>query len=175
MLELRALFSWSGRERELIRELQERDGQAVAEIFEQGIRTRNATFETEAPSWRAWDAAHLERPRLTVEDAGEAVGWAALSPVSSRRCYAGVAEVSVYLAERARGRGLGRMLLEELVRRSEEAGIWTLQAGVFPENEPSLRLHERCGFRRVGVRERLGRLDGDWRDVVLLERRSARW
>ena len=160
---------------ELIRELQERDARSVAEIFEQGIRTRNATFETEAPSWREWDAAHLERPRLVAEQAGAVVGWTALSPVSSRCCYAGVAEVSVYVADRARGRGVGRALLDELVRRAEEAGFWTLQAGVFPENEASLRLHETCGFRRVGVRERLGRLDGDWRDVVLLERRSARW
>jgi phosphinothricin acetyltransferase len=155
--------------------MQELDWPAAAAIFEQGIRTRNATFEAEAPAWADWDAAHLAEPRLVAVERDGLAGWAALSPVSSRRCYAGVAEVSVYVAEEERGRGVGRRLLDELVRRAEEGGIWTLQAGVFPENEPSLRLHERCGFRRVGVRERIGRLDGAWRDVVLLERRSARW
>jgi len=155
--------------------MQERDWPAVAAIFEEGIRTRNATFETAAPAWGDWDASHLAEPRLVAEDGAGVAAWAALSPVSGRCCYAGVAEVSIYVAGRARGRGVGRALLAELVRRSEEAGLWTLQSGVFPENEPSLRLHEACGFRRVGVRERLGRLDGAWRDVVLLERRSERW
>jgi phosphinothricin acetyltransferase len=153
----------------------EQDWPAVAAIYEEGIRTRNATFETAAPAWPDWDASHLAEPRLVAEDEAGVAGWAALTPVSSRCCYAGVADVSIYVAGRARGRGVGRTLLGELVRRAEEAGLWTLQAGVFPENEPSLRLHESCGFRRVGVRERLGRLDGTWRDVVLLERRSERW
>ena len=158
-----------------MRAMQERDWQAVAVIFEEGIRTRNATFETAAPAWADWDASHLAEPRLVAEDEHGVTGWAALTPVSSRCCYAGVADVSIYVAERARGRGVGRALLAELVRLAEDAGLWTLQSGVFPENEPSLRLHAACGFRRVGVRDRLGRLDGTWRDVVLLERRSERW
>jgi L-amino acid N-acyltransferase YncA len=156
----------------VIRELREEDWPMVAAVYEDGIRTRNATFETAAPSWPEWDAAHLDQPRLACDESEEVVGWAALSPVSSRSCYRGVSDVSVYVAERARRRGAGRALLDELVRRSEHAGLWTLQAGVFPENEASLHLHETAGFRRVGVRERIGRLDGVWRDVVLLERRS---
>jgi L-amino acid N-acyltransferase YncA len=157
----------------LIRGLEERDWPAVRAIFEEGIATREATFETEVPSWEDWDGAHLSL-RLVTEEDGAIVGWAALSPYSARECYRGVAESSVYVAERARGRGIGRALMERLVRDSEEAGFWTLQAGVFPENEESLALHRRCGFRVVGVRERIGRLDGEWRDVVLLERRSER-
>ena len=133
----------------------------------------DATFETEVPSWESWDAARLVAPRLVAEQDGEVVGFAALSPVSSRAVYCGVADVMVYVARRARGHGVGRSLLEALVAEAEAAGIWTLQAGIFPENEPSLRLHEACGFRRVGVRERLGRHHGIWRDVVLLERRSS--
>ena len=142
-------------------------------IFEEGIETRRATFETEAPSWEDWDGAHLSL-RLVAEEDGDILGWAALTPYSDRGCYRGVAESSVYVAKRARGRGVGTALMERLVRDSEEAGFWTLQAGVFPENEESLALHERCGFRVVGVRERIGRLDGEWKDVVLLERRSER-
>ena len=154
-----------------IRDLTPLDSQEVARIFEDGIRTGEATFETAAPSWEEWDAAHTEH-RLVAELEGAVVGWAALSPVSERCCYGGVAELSVYVAEEVRGRGVGRELLEELIRRSEAAGIWTLQAGIFPENKPSLRLHLVCGFRLVGVRERLGELNGVWRDVLLLERRS---
>jgi len=154
-----------------IRDLTPLDSQEVARIFEDGIRTGEATFETAAPSWEVWDAAHTEH-RLVAELDGAVVGWAALSPVSERCCYGGVAESSVYVAEEVRGRGVGRELLEELIRRSEAAGIWTLQAGIFPENKPSLRLHLVCGFRLVGVRERLGELNGVWRDVLLLERRS---
>ena len=150
----------------------ESDWPAVKAIYEEGIATRVATFETEAPSWEDWDAAHLEEHRLVAEDDGEVLGWAALGPYSSRRVYAGVAEESVYVAERARRRGVGRALLEALVESSELGGIWTLQAGVFPENTASVELHRRCGFRVVGLRERLGRLDGAWRDVVLIERRS---
>ena len=147
------------------------DWPAVAAIFEEGIRTRIATFETAGPSWAEWDEAHLDEPRLVADEDGVA-GWAALSPYSSRPCYAGVAEVSMYVAERARGRGVGRALLEALIDGSEAAGVWTLQAGVFPENRASLALHRRCGFRTVGIRQRIGRLDGAWRDVVLLERRT---
>jgi phosphinothricin acetyltransferase len=158
------------------------DWAAVRRIFLEGIATGNATFETEAPDWETWDRAHRPDCRLLARDAGAvasprtpfaALGWAALSRVSQRRAYEGVAEVSVYVAASARGRGVGRTLLEELVRASEAAGVWTLQAGIFPENAASLAIHEACGFRRVGVRERIGRLSGAWRDVVLLERRSS--
>lgn len=149
------------------------DWPAVRRILEEGIATGHATFETAAPSWEAWDGGHLDACRLVGEgEAGEIVGWAALSPVSGRCVYGGVAEVSVYVGAEHRGRGVGRALLEALVQASEAAGLWTLQAGVFPENGASLSLHERCGFRRVGVRERLGRHGDRWRDVVLLERRS---
>ncbi|HEX5175316.1 MAG TPA: GNAT family N-acetyltransferase [Gaiellaceae bacterium] len=156
----------------MVRDLRDDDWPAVRAIYEDGIRSGHATFETEPPTWERWDAAHRD-VRLVAERDGRVVGWAALSPVSSRCCYEGVGEVSVYVAEEARGAGLGRVLLDELVRRSEQAGYWTLNAGVFPENEASLRLHRACGFREVGIRERLGRLHGVWRDVVLLECRSA--
>ena len=145
---------------------------AVRAIYEQGIATGDATFETAAPTWEAWDAGHLAGHRLVAAAGGRVVGWAALSPVSDRCAYAGVAEASVYVAADAAGRGVGRALLGRLVAGAEDAGIWTVQAGIFPENRASLALHRRCGFRTVGVRERLGRLDGRWRDVVLLERRS---
>ena len=154
----------------MIRELDEKDWPAVRSIFEEGIATGQATFETEAPSWEAWDGAHSGG--LVAEEGGEVVGWAARSPYSTRPAYAGVAEESVYVAAEARGRGVGRALLATLVEKSEQAGIWTLQAGVFPENRASVTLHLGCGFRVVGVRERIGRLNGEWRDVLLLERRS---
>jgi phosphinothricin acetyltransferase len=154
-----------------IRDLRPDDWPAVHAIYEEAIRGGDATFETEPPSWEEWDAAHSEL-RLVAEQGGAVAGWAALSPVSERCCYRGVGEVSVYVAEEARGAGVGRALLDELVSRAEEAGFWTLNAGVFPENEASIRLHKACGFREVGVRERLGELRGVWRDVVLLERRS---
>jgi phosphinothricin acetyltransferase len=148
------------------------DWPAVAEIYRQGLETRNASFETEVPAFAAWDAAHLAEPRLVARLDGAPAGWAALSPVSERCVYGGVAEVSVYVAPELGRRGIGHRLLTALVRGSEEAGIWTLQAGIFPENTASLALHERCGFRVVGRRERLGRHHGVWRDVVLVERRS---
>lgn len=144
---------------------------AVRDIYVEGIETRLATFETEPPAREVWSAAHLASCRIVALDAATVLGWGALSPVSGRCVYRGVAEVSVYVGAGRRRRGVGRRLLEELVRRSEAEGLWTLQADVFPENEASLALHERCGFRRVGVRERIGRLDDVWRDVVLLERR----
>jgi phosphinothricin acetyltransferase len=153
-----------------LRDLRPEDWPAVRAIYEEGIRGGDATFET-APSWERWDAAHPEL-RLVAEREGAIVGWAALSPVSDRCCYEGVGEVSVYVAEAARGMRVGRALLDELVERSEQAGYWTLNAGVFPENEASLRLHAACGFREVGVRKRLGHMHGAWRDVVLFERRS---
>lgn len=145
---------------------------AVAAIYAEGIATGLATFETDAPAWEAWDAGHLPQHRLVALDDGQVSGWAAVSPVSSRCVYGGVVEVSVYVAEAARGQGVGRALLDALIASTEAAGIWTIQAGVFPENAASMALHAACGFRIVGVRERLGRLDGIWRDVVLLERRS---
>jgi L-amino acid N-acyltransferase YncA len=154
-----------------VRDLRPEDWPQVAAVYEEGIRTGNATFEVSLPSWEAWDAAH-RGTRLVAERDGDLLGWAALAPVSNRPCYRGVAEESVYVAARARGQGVGRALLEALIRRSETDGIWTLEAGIFPENKPSLRLHLGCGFRLVGVRESLGRLDGVWRDVLLLERRS---
>lgn len=156
----------------IVRDLSADDWPAVREIYVEGIRGGDATFETGTPSWESWDAAHPEL-RLVGERGGSVVGWAALSPASSRSCYRGVGEVSVYVAGEARGTGLGRALLHELVERSEQAGYWTLTAGVFPENEASIRLHKACGFREVGVRERLGELRGVWRDVVWLERRST--
>jgi L-amino acid N-acyltransferase YncA len=156
----------------LVRELRPDDWPTVRAIYEDGIHSGDATFETESPSWEAWDAAHPEL-RLVAEQDGAIVGWAALSPASPRRCYRGVADESVYVAEAARGAGVGHALLEQLVELSEQAGYWTLTAGVFPENVASLRLHRACGFRDVGVRRRLGESGGVWRDVVLLERRSA--
>jgi len=149
------------------------DWPAVRAIYEAGIATGDATFQTEAPAWEAWDRAHLASCRVVARsDRGEVVGWAALSSVSSRPVYAGVVEVSVYVAPDARGRGTGRQLLAELITQSEADGRWTLQAGIFPENAASVTVHQSCGFRVVGRRERLGQLNGIWRDVLLLERRS---
>jgi len=144
----------------------------VRRIFLEGIATGDATFETQAPDWDTWHGAHRPEARLVAREDGRVVGWAAISPVSARAAYRGVAEVSVYVGAAARARGVGRSLLKELVRRSEVAGVWTLQAAIFPENAASMALHRRCGFRKVGVRRRLGRLAGVWRDVMLLERRS---
>jgi L-amino acid N-acyltransferase YncA len=150
------------------------DWPAVRDIYEAGIATGEATFQTEAPPWEAWDAAHLATCRLVARDEdGNLVGWAALGRVSARPVYAGVAEVSVYIAASARGRGLGRLLLTALIDASERDGRWTLQASIFPENEASVRLHERCGFRVVGRRERIASQYGRWRDTLLLERRSS--
>ena len=149
------------------------DAEAVLAIYAEGVATGDATFQTEIPSWGEWDAAHLARPRLAARDAdGRVLGWCALSPVSRREVYRGVAEESVYVAAAARGRGVGRALLEAMVHESEAADVWTLQTGIFPENAASLALHEACGFRVLGVRERIGRHHGRWRDVVFLERRS---
>ena len=165
------------RTRVTTRAMGEADGAEVLAIYAEGIAGPNATFETSVPEWDAWDQAHLATLRLVAVDRDAPgrgiVGWAACSPVSERCAYAGVAEVSVYVAGRARGQGVGGALLAALVTASESSGVWTLQAGVLSENVASLALHERHGFRRVGVRERLGQRDGRWRDVVLLERRSA--
>ena len=157
-----------------IRPLEPADWDAVREIYAEGIATGNATFETEVPDWETWDRTHLTPCRFVAERDSSLEGWSALSGISDRCVYGGVAEVSVYVAAASRGRGVGSALLEHLVRASEDEGFWTLQAGLFRENEGSLRLHEQAGFRLVGCRERLGKLDGRWRDVLLLERRSDR-
>jgi L-amino acid N-acyltransferase YncA len=149
------------------------DWEHVRAIYLEGIATGNATFETEPPTWERWDSGHLPHPRLAAREGETLLGWAVLSPVSARRVYAGVAEVSVYIAAAARGRGIGSSLLQALIDEAEQAGIWTLQAGIFPENAASLALFRRFGFRTLGVRERVGQHHGVWRDVVLLERRSA--
>ena len=148
------------------------DWPAVREIYQAGIATGEATFETTTPDWEAWDAGHLDEHRLVARVGGQVVGWAALAPVSDRCAYAGVAEDSIYVAPGGQGRGVGRALLGALVASAERGGIWTVQTGIFPENQASIRLHQACGFRVVGLRERLGQLNGRWRDVVLLERRS---
>jgi L-amino acid N-acyltransferase YncA len=144
----------------------------VARIYAEGISTGNATFETEVPSWERWDAVHLGRHRFAAVVDGVVVGFAAVSSVSDRCVYGGVVENTVYVAEFARGHGVGWLLLERLIESTEQDGIWTIQSGIFPENEASLRLHERVGFRVVGRRARLGKLHGTWRDVLLVERRS---
>jgi L-amino acid N-acyltransferase YncA len=145
----------------------------VKKIYLEGIASGDATFQTSAPSWSEWNEGHLKHSRLVVLINKEIVGWAALTAVSGRCVYAGVAEVSVYVGETFRGKGIGKELLEELVKTSERNGLWTLQAGIFPENTGSLRIHEACGFQRIGVRRKIGQLNGTWRDTVLLERRST--
>lgn len=147
--------------------------ESVKTIYAEGIATGNATFQTEAPEWKEWDASHLVFGRLVAVENGIVMGWAALTPVSGRCVYAGVAEVSVYVAAHARGQGVGDQLLKTLISESETHGIWMLQAGIFPENEASVKLHVRNGFRIVGTREKIGKMkDGIWRDSLLLERRS---
>lgn len=156
-----------------IRDLRPEDWPEVRAIYEEGIATGHATFELEPPSWEHFDAGRLSDPRLVaVDESARVRGWAVLSPVSSRCVYGGVGEVSVYVAANVRGRGIGSRLLAELVDRSEAAGLWMLQAGIFPENEATLALHRKAGFREVGRRERIGKMAGRWRDTILLERRS---
>ena len=164
--------------RHTCREMHDHDQRRVLDIYRQGIATGHATFQNQVPEWRDWDAGHLTIGRVVCTRATEVIGWAALSPVSSRPVYRGVAEVSLYVASKNQGQGIGKRLLNELIATSETAGIWTLQAGIFPENKASIRLHQRCGFRTVGRRERLARMShgpmaGQWRDVILLERRSS--
>jgi phosphinothricin acetyltransferase len=157
-----------------IRSFVPEDWESVLAIYREGIATGLATFETAAPSWERWDEGHLNFARLVAFSSqnGQMTGWAALSPVSSRSAYSGVAEVSVYVGKAFRGRGVGGALLESLIQESQNNGIWTLQASVFPENLPSIALHEKHGFRKIGFRERIAKLNGVWRDTVLLERRS---
>ena len=145
---------------------------AVKAIYEAGLATGNASFQTSAPSWEEWDTAHLPHSRLVALDGDTVAGWAALTPVSGRCVYAGVAEVSIYIDDHYRGQGVGKALLQALITESEAGGIWTLQAGIFPENTASLRLHKWAGFRRVGLREKIGKMGDRWRDTVLLEKRS---
>jgi L-amino acid N-acyltransferase YncA len=156
----------------VIEQMSPSDWVHVRSIYLEGIETGNATFETEAPNWDAWNNSHLDFGRLVARSGQSVLGWAALSRVSSRRVYSGVAEVSVYVAASARAKGIGRMLLIQLIEEAERHGVWTLQAGIFPENASSIAVHKSCGFREVGRRERPGKLNGVWRDVVLLERRS---
>jgi L-amino acid N-acyltransferase YncA len=148
------------------------DWDGVRAIYLEGIATGQATFEVDAPPWEAWDAAHHPFARLAARVDGQLAGWAALSPVSRRPCYSGVAEASVYVAYRHRGQGIGRPLLEALIAASEQHGIWTLQGATFAENEASLRLQRGCGFREVGRREKIAQLHGVWRDTIFTERRS---
>ena len=144
----------------------------VKAIYEDGIKTGNATFETSAPEWETWDQAHLQQCRLVAVENDSVLGWAALVPVSGRCVYAGVGEVSVYVSTDARGKGLGKQLLQKLIEESEINNLWTLQAGIFPENIASIKIHEACGFRTIGKRERIGKMNNVWRDTLLLERRS---
>ena len=154
--------------------VQPEDWIAVREIYREGITSGNATFETELPDWKKWDGNHRQDCRLLAQKGKQILGWAALSPVSARLVYSGVAEVSVYVAAAARANGVGKALLKALVEESERHGVWTLQAGIFPENVASVAIHKACGFREVGVRRRIGKMGDTWRDVLLLERRSSR-
>lgn len=156
-----------------IREMLPADGEKVLEIFEEGIAGGNATFDQTAPTWEGWDEKYFNVCRFVLEtEENEIVGWAALQPISNRDCFKGVAEVSIYMKNTAQGKGFGSMLLKKLILDSEEHEFWTLQAGIFPENEASIYVHEKLGFRLVGKREKIGQMNGVWRDIVLLERRS---
>jgi L-amino acid N-acyltransferase YncA len=150
------------------------DWDAVARIYKEGIDTKLATFETEVPAWEKWDSSRLQECRFVVANDGELLGWAALSPVSSRYVYRGVMDIGIYISANARGKGIGKMLLNHLVAASEQCGIWTLQAGIFSHNHASIALHSVCGLRIVGTREKIGQLDGVWYDTVLMERRSTK-
>lgn len=157
-----------------IKTIEADDYSQLMQIYLQGITTGHATFQTEAPTWKEWDKSHLPNCRIALFENEIMLGWAALTPVSSRCVYAGVAEVSVYVREGQRQKGVGKQLLSRLIEESENAGIWTLQAGIFPENIASVKLHESCGFRVIGFREKIGCMKGVWRDNLVLERRSKR-
>jgi len=158
--------------RVLVRPITKEDWHSIAGIYRQGIETGNATFETEIPTWEKWDSAHLESCRIVAVCDNDIAGWAALVPVSARRVYSGVAEVSIYIADKYRGMKIGSRLLEMLIKQSEIEGFWTLQAVIFPENIASIRMHQNLGFRQVGYREKIGKMNGKWRNTILLERRS---
>lgn len=155
-----------------MRHIERADFIQVAEIYKEGIETGFATFQNDVPDWESWNRSHLPNCRVAAFEAGKMAGWAALTPVSSRCVYAGVGEVSVYVAADFRGRGVGEFLLNALIEESEQAGLWTLQSGIFAENVGSLKLHEKCGFRRIGYREKIGQKNGVWKDNIILERRS---
>ena len=156
----------------VIEKMKDQDWPFVKAIYIEGIATGNATFETNAPDWEKWDKGHLKDCRFVAKSGNEIVGWVALSPVSERCAYKGVAEESLYIKESARGKGIGKTLLLAVIEESERKGIWTLQSGIFPENIASMALHKKCGFRELGIREKIGFMNGRWRDVVLVERRS---
>jgi len=155
-----------------IRKMEASDWEEVSKIYAEGIATGFATFETNTPTYTAWDTAHIASCRIVVTENEKVLGWAALSPVSSRCVYGGVAEVSVYVEQHSRGKGIGKLLMETLIKESEEEGLWTIQSGIFPENEGSIELHKKMGFRYIGKRERVAKLNGMWKDNLLFERRS---
>lgn len=157
-----------------VEKMKDEDWPIVQSIYREGIATGNATFETDVPEWEKWDKSHLSDCRLVAKSADEIVGWIALSLVSGRCVYKGVAEVSLYVKESARGQGVGKTLLRAVIEESERTGIWTLQGVIFPENKASIAMAKSCGFREVGRRERIGQINGVWRDVILMERRSKR-
>lgn len=144
----------------------------VVEIYKQGLATNIATFQNDLPQWEDWNKGHLDFCRISIYENNKMLGWTALTPVSSRCVYAGVAEVSVYIAQKERGKGIGKILLNELIKQSEANGIWMLQSGIFSENQSSIKLHEKCGFRMVGYREKIGKKNGIWKDNILMEYRS---
>jgi L-amino acid N-acyltransferase YncA len=154
------------------RSLRKKDWDSVAEIYKQGIESGNATFETEIPSWDKWDSKHLKTCRIATEYEKKVIAWAALVPVSDRKVYSGVAEITIYVSNKYQGLKIGTKLLEKMILESEKAGIWTLQAVIFPGNTASLKIHQKHGFREVGYREKIGKMNGNWRDTILLERRS---
>ena len=156
----------------MIRKMKAIDADRVLAIYRSGIATRNATFQTQVPSWSEWDQGHHQHSRIVFEDNNKVVGWAALSPVSGRACYAGVAELSIYVDTLLLGQGIGRQLMARIIELSDQNSIWTLQSSVFPENFATIKLHENFGFRKVGIREKIAQLDGQWRDTLILERRS---
>ncbi|WP_190810735.1 GNAT family N-acetyltransferase [Flagellimonas sp. S3867] len=156
----------------LIREMKASDWSQVSQIYQEGIATGFATFEQKTPDYQDWSQVHVEQCRLVAEENGKVTGWAALSPVSNRCVYGGVGEVSVYISKNSRGKGIGNLLLEQLIIESEKAGFWTIQSGIFPENQGSIRLHEKVGFRFIGKRERVGKIHGVWKDNLLFEKRS---
>ena len=156
----------------IVERMNDEDWGTVRSIYREGIAAGNATFETDVLGWEEWDKSHLRDCRLVARAKDQVVGWVASSPVSSRSVYSGVAEVSIYVMASARGLGIGKALLQALIEESERVGIWTLQASIFPENVASIALHQSCGFRGVGYRERIGQMNGVWRDSVLMERRS---
>jgi L-amino acid N-acyltransferase YncA len=158
----------------MIREMTKQDSSSVLEIYRMGLNTRNATFETDVPSWKDWDSKHLEHSRFVYVDNEKVLGWIALSPVFTRNVYNGVSEISVYVDTSVLGKGIGSSLMHSVITSSEEHGIWTLCSSVFPENTATIKLHERFGFRVIGKREKIAQLDGTWRDTILLERRSIK-